>query len=181
MADTTEQQNDKKTVVAFIVGLLIGGLLVWAFSSPATPAPKTADETTEEATEETTEESSASEETTTSSSDTPAVTTLPVGEGSVNVGSPAAGTRVVLESATFPISEGWIGIRDYQDERLGMILGVVRFSESQGLVPKEIILQRPTRAGAQYAIVVFSENGDRAFNLANDVQIDKVFATFTAQ
>ncbi|HEU4677295.1 MAG TPA: hypothetical protein VFS75_01090, partial [Candidatus Paceibacterota bacterium] len=36
MADTVERDDSRKTVVAFITGLLIGGLLVWVFSS--TPA-----------------------------------------------------------------------------------------------------------------------------------------------
>lgn len=180
------QQDDKKTVVAFIVGLLIGGLLVWAFSGPAADAPtkSTATTTTERESSKTTSEA-ATESTNTaeaaSDADTPTATpALPKGDGSVTVGEVKAGTNVALSSANYPVSEGWIGVRSYQDGRLGSILGVVRFSESQGLVPSEIVLQTPTRAGAQYAVVMYSEDGDRQFNLATDVQIDQVFATFTA-
>jgi hypothetical protein len=72
-------------------------------------------------------------------------------------------------------------VRTFAGEELGSILGVVRFSESQGLVPNGIQLQAPTTRGTTYAVVVFTENGDRQFNLANDVQIDKVFATFVAE
>lgn len=179
-----EMQEGKKTVVAFVVGLLIGGILVWAFSGPAVSAPQA--EPRDTAAEEG-EEATADEETTTPSdseatTSAPApVATLPVGEGRVTVTNQAAGNRVALASATYPVSEGWIGVRDYQNGQLAGLLGVVRFSEEQGLVPSEIILQRPTTAGAEYAVVVYTENGDRTFSLADDVQIDSIFATFTAQ
>ena len=57
----------------------------------------------------------------------------------------------------------------------------MRFSEKQGLVPTEIILQRATQPGMDYAVVFYTEDGDRTFNLASDVQIEGVFATFTAE
>lgn len=178
------QQDDKKTVVAFIVGLLIGGLLVWAFSGPAADAPTNGSATSTEERNEDDEESgtesdnaTSEEGNATSSGGTATVATS--AEGSVTIGSVAAGTLVPLTSASYPMSEGWIGVREYQNERLGSLLGVVRFSESQGLVPNVITLQYPTRAGAQYAVVMFSDDGDRQFNLASDVQVDQIFATFT--
>ena len=106
---------------------------------------------------------------------------MQVGEGAVVVADQKAANTIALESAIYPVSEGWIGVREYNNDQLGFILGVVRFSESQGLVPNEIILQRSTTAGNRYAIVVFTENGDFMFNLANDVQIDQIFDTFVAQ
>ena len=36
---TDVKQEGQKTIVSFIVGLLIGGLLVWAFSGPEVSAP----------------------------------------------------------------------------------------------------------------------------------------------
>jgi hypothetical protein len=36
-------------------------------------------------------------------------------------------------------------------------------------------------AGNEYAVVVFTENGDRQFNIAEDVQLDSVFSTFSAR
>ncbi len=176
-----DKQEGQKTIVSFIVGLLIGGLLVWAFSGPEVSAPNKdkdsskADETMETESEEEVEtEEEATEEVVV----TPV---LEVGEGKVDVANQAAGTSVALNAATYPVSEGWIGVRDYTDGRLGGLLGVVRFSESQGLVPSAVALQRATVAGKEYAVVVYTESGDRQFNLANDVQIDSVFATFTAQ
>ena len=177
-----EKQEGQKTLIAFIVGLLIGGLLVWAFSGPSANAPAPAGEN-DEVSEETsvrgdtsdTSESETTEEMTTE------MPVLEVGDGSVVVDDQPASNSIVLESVTYPISEGWIGVREYDQENLGFILGVVRFSESQNLVPNEITLQRSTTAGRDYAIVIYTESGDSGFNLAEDVQIDAVFDTFTAK
>jgi hypothetical protein len=185
MAETTKPE-DKKTVIAFIVGLLIGGLLVWAFSGPTASAPReteTADTKTDEKASDTKHEGDSVEAQDDSSSDEAAAApqTLTVGEGSATVGDKKAGMTVPLAAVTYPVEEGWIGIRTYTEGRLGYILGVVRFSQSQGLSPSEIVLQTPTRAGAEYAVVMYTEDGDRQFNLAADTQIDKVFGSFTAE
>lgn len=184
MAAEEKQQDGQKTLVAFIVGLLIGGMLVWAFSGPDAAAPTTDEEVTEEtsseksSTESTDNEATASDKGGASEVSTPV---LQVGEGSVVIDDQKAGSAIALQSVTYPVSEGWIGVREYNNDQLGFILGVVRFSESQGLVPKDIVLQRSTTAGNKYAVVIYTEDGDRMFNLANDVQIDKIFDTFTAQ
>jgi len=184
MAATEETQQDgSKTLVSFVVGLLIGGMLVWAFSGPTDQTNLTDETNSDEAGEMTPEEGGADEveadEDTASNS--AAAPTLPVGDGSVVVNDQPASALVALERVTYPIEEGWIGVRDYNNGQLGFIKGVVRFSAAAGVVPENIILQDSTRAGQQYAIVVFSDNGDNAFNPAGDVQIDQIFATFTAQ
>jgi len=137
-----KQQDGQKTIVAFVVGLLIGGMLVWAFSGSSTEAPITADEETN--TEEAMDETETDSDVTVGADDTEPVEvpTLSVGEGEVVVNNQEAGSSIALESATYPVSEGWIGVREFNNEQLGFILGVVRFIESQGLVPDEIILQR---------------------------------------
>ena len=183
MAEETQQEG-QKTIVAFIVGLLIGGLLVWAFSGPSANAPvdETVDETTEETASE--EETNGEVNETENESESEVVEeapTLEIGDGSVVVNDQPASNSIALESVTYPISEGWIGVREYNDGNLGFILGVVRFSESQGIVPSQITLQRSTTAGREYAVVIFTENGDPGFNLAEDVQIDAVFDTFMAE
>lgn len=185
MAEQT--QEGQKTVVSFIVGLLIGGLLVWAFSGPAQVEENSdvaKETTTSEETSDQEEQNSDVAETTTptetETTETPKPT-LSVGEGKITVADQAASASIKLTSATYPVSEGWVGVREYNDERLGSILGVVRFSESQGLVPADIILQRPTIAGRTYAVVVYTESGDRQFNLADDKQLDTIYATFTAE
>jgi hypothetical protein len=182
----SEQQDGSKTLVSFVVGLLIGGMLVWAFSGP-TNQTNTNDgaNNEDEAGEMMADEQGAvaAEEDVETTSDTSAapVLTLPVGDGSVVVNDQPASASVVLERATYPIEEGWIGVRDFNNGQLGFIKGVVRFSAAAGVVPENIILQDATRVGQQYAVVVFSDNGDNAFNPAGDVQIDQIFATFTAQ
>lgn len=185
MAAEEQQQDGSKTLVSFVVGLLIGGILVWAFSGPETIAPTTdVDEVgVEEAGEmdnqdaTDTTDTDATEETT----QVPEISVLPVGDGAIVVNDQPAGTSVALERATYPIEEGWIGVRDYNNGQLGFIKGVVRFSAAAGRVPESIVLQNATQAGQEYAVVVFSDNGDTAFNTAGDVQIDEIFATFTAQ
>lgn len=187
-----EKQEGQKTVVSFIVGLLIGGLLVWAFSGPSVDAPEDkkdadkeeakdknddGDEKATNTAEVKTEENKANNVETKTGT---VSNTLQVGDGKVVVNDQPVSTKIKLDSATYPVKEGWIGVRDYQDGKLGGILGVVRFSEEQGLVPTDIILQRPTVAGKEYAVVIYEENGDRKFNVAEDKQIDKVFTTFTA-
>ena len=187
MAEETQNevqntQESQKTLVAFIVGLLIGGLLVWAFSGPSADAPVVAEDDEKHMDgdhddhdhddEDEMDEDMEEEETTPQ---------LQVGDGSVEVNDQPASNSIVLESATYPISEGWIGVREYNAGNLGFILGVVKFSESNGLVPSRITLQRSTTAGREYAVVIYTENGDGAFNLASDVQIDEVFDTFTAE
>ena len=180
MAEQVKEDN-QKTIVSFIVGLLIGGLLVWAFSGDADnkPTDKIKEDTKEQTKDDTKPTETKATETTTTA---PTAATLPVGDAAVSVGSEiAAGMTVAIDSATFPTKEGWVGVRDFSDGKLGGILGVARFSAEQGLVPKEIYLLRSTVAGKQYAIVFYSESGDRKFNLAEDKQMDKEFATFTAK
>jgi len=178
-----EKQDGQKTLVAFVVGLLIGGMLVWAFSGPSAEAPMTDNgDITEEMGDtdsETTDDSDDSmSDTDTSSEPAPE---LQVGNGEIVVPDQGASASIMLESATYPVSEGWIGVRQFNNDKLGYILGVVRFSESQGLIPSEITLQRSTTPGDRYAVVIFTEDGDFDFNLAGDVQIDTIFDTFTAK
>lgn len=176
MSEIQTNDESKKTLVAFVVGLLIGGMLVWAFSGPTT-TPSTDMKKDEEPTVNVEVETQA-EDTSDTQTEAPK---LQVGEGAVTVVDQAASMSVKIDSATYPVSEGWIGVRQYTDGKLGLINGVVRFSEAQGLVPSEIILQSPTVAGREYAVVIFSEDGDRTFNLAGDVQLDQIYATFKAQ
>lgn len=177
-----EKQENQKTVVAFAAGLLIGGLLVWVFGgSPKVDETQNMDA---EVTEQVETGAEVPDTTTKDEVKKPVEVVAPVlqtGEGEIKVSSQKAGNTVALDSATFPADEGWIGVRDYVNGQLAGLLGVARFSKEQGLVPEEIILQRATQAGNEYAIVFYSENGDRVFSLADDVQVEGVFTTFTAK
>lgn len=183
-----EKQESQKTVVAFIAGLLIGGLLVWVFGGAPQSDTSTEDadetatsETTDTPTETTDGDNDGATSTTEDDASDTALPELPVGDADVAIDAQPAGTTVVLEGATFPSDEGWIGVRGYVDGQLTNLLGVARYSKEQGLVPEQIVLLAPTVAGNTYAIVYYSESGDRVFNVADDVQIGGIAGTFTAQ
>lgn len=187
MAEEQKQPESSKTLVSFVVGLLIGGMLVWAFSgstaetvmdevadvasdagemvSEGADAVAGAAQNAVEATEEVVE----------------SLPNLPVGNGTIVVDDQAASREVAITRATYPINEGWVGVRQYNNGQLGFILGVVQFSAEANIVPKTISLQSPTTPGREYAVVVFESDGTRGFNAAGDVQVDEIFATFTAQ
>ncbi len=194
MSEESEKQEGQKTVVAFIAGLLIGGLLVWVFSSPQdTTAPDSAgDDTTASEIEDT--DAGDNDTTTEGSNDSnataesqPEVPALPVGDGELNVTNQSAGAEVILTSAEFPTADGWVAIRDYDGTNVGGILGAARYSESQGLIPESVPLLRETVPGVTYAAVFFTEDGavdadgDLTFDPAGDQQIDGILETFTAQ
>lgn len=169
MADV-ETQDSQKTLVAFVVGLLIGGMLVWAFSGPGDDASKKdtkkADEMTASTTKEMGEDASKS-------------AVIKTGEADVKVADQAAGMSVKIDSATYPVEEGWIAVRDYQDDKEGYVLGAVRFSKADGLNPMDIELTRPTVAGQKYAISLYKEGGDNDWG--GDEKLEGIYGTFMAK
>ena len=172
-----EKQENQKTIVAFAAGLLIGGLLVLIFSGNTNEKREVekVNETTKseevKVTEVTADEAVKQDEA--------AKPVMAVGE--VEVKDQAVSKSVAIDSATFPSDEGWVGVRDYADGKVGYILGVARYSKSQGLIPAQVVLQRSTVAGKEYAIVFFKESGDKKFNAAQDIQMEGVVKTFKAQ
>ncbi len=102
-----EKQEGQKTVVAFITGLLIGGLLVWVFSSSPENQPAEIMES-EDTTEESTMKNDDSEEVVVSTekpSETARVTPV-VGNGSLDVTDQDAGDSVVLGEVKYPSEAG---------------------------------------------------------------------------
>jgi hypothetical protein len=172
-----QKEESQKTVISFVFGLLIGGLLVWAFmggngGDDKKPAPKE-DEKTETQTEAT--------GTTTDENPTETKAALPTGDGKVTVADKKAGRSVAISDTVYPIKEGWIGVREYRDGKLGYINGVIRFSDAGGVNPTSIPLVTPTIAGREYAVVMFTEGGVKGFNGADDKQLDTIFTTFKAE
>lgn len=172
-----EVKESQKTVVAFIAGLLAGGLLVWIF----TGSPEEASAPAVEEAAEVTEESMEVEMETAAIEAVIELSELPTGEAAVDVDSQPAGSVVRLNSATFPTDEGWVAVRSYSNGELGSILGAIQYSKAAGRVPSEIPLLAPTTASREYAIVFFSQDSNRAFNLDGDVQINTELITFTAE
>lgn len=172
-----QKEESQKTVVSFVFGLLIGGLLVWAFMGGDNGNDnKPADEKKEDATATSSEETKNEE----GATETP-VTTLPMGDGKVVVNDKKAGRSVNLAEVSYPIEEGWIGVREYNDGKLGYINGVIRFSKAGNVVPTAIPLVTPTVAGREYAVMMYTSGGDKSFNSATDKQLDTVFTTFKAE
>lgn len=173
-----ENKEGQKTVVAFVSGLLIGGLLVWVFSS----APESAK--APEVTKETKTEESTTTETKTDTQPTEPKgennEVVKVGEGVVMVDDQPAGNVVNIKSLTLPTEKGWVVVREFDNDTPGNILGAARFDSKDGLVPKTVELIRATKSGARYQVVFFTNGGDVTFGLADDVMIEGVATTFMA-
>lgn len=173
-------EENKKTIIAFIAGLLVGGLLVFIFAEPAgkTVEDNDVDVDTVTANEEDEGEADLSAEPEETSEETSSDTDS---DGEVSVADQEAGDIVRFSASGYPENVGWIGVRDYVDGRLSGLLGVVRWDLGAGLRPSEVKLLRPTEAGKTYAIVFYKENGDRVFSLATDAQMSGVMETFKAK
>lgn len=168
MADV-ETQDSQKTLVAFVVGLLIGGMLVWAFSGPSDGAKKNEMKSDEKSDVVENEGDVTLGE----------KMEMKVGDADVKIGDQSAGMTVKVDSATYPVEEGWIAVRDYQGDVEGNVLGAARFSKADGLVPSDIELLRPTVAGQKYAVSLYEETGDN--NWGNDKKLEGIFGTFMAK
>ncbi len=180
-----EKQEGQKTVVAFITGLLIGGLLVWVFSSSPAKAPvETSSDTTTETVEGT---NSASEPAQTAPTETKAtdtaVITKPqeqIGSGMLKVDDQKSGAVVNLAKTQFPTVNGWVVVRDYMDGVPGNILGAARYGTEEGLTPTSVSLLRNTVTGSSYQVVYYTDNGDKVFDPADDKLIEDIGSTFKA-
>lgn len=184
-----EKQESQKTVVAFIAGLIIGGLLVWVFGGNDRDQNEEVEEENEVVEEmidlDTVEENDDVVDTSTASNVEMTlvedVQVMETGEAELDVDNQPAGSSVVISSATFPNDEGWIGVRDYVDNEPVGLLGVARYSKEQGLIPTEVELLRATEAGETYAVVFYTESGNREFDLREDFVIEGTVETFRAQ
>lgn len=180
-----EKQEGQKTVVSFITGLLIGGLLVWVFSSSpeSTPTTETDDATTEESTNSNTNsDAPVSESTTITVPKQTATPPAPVtaGKGTLTVTDQTAGNIVTLGATTYPNENGWIVVRDYKDNVSGKILGASRFATKDGLLPTTVNLLRPTIKGSEYQVQFYTESGDKKFGTPSDVAVVGGETTFKA-
>lgn len=164
-----EKQEGQKTVVAFITGLLIGGLLVWVFSSSP-------EKTTEDVTKDTNNTEQKVDGQTVSESKTETIKEAEkkpqmIGNGLLSVSEQIAGTSVTLGEITYPTVVGWIVVREFADGMPGNILGAARYNTEVGLLPKTVELQRETVAGGSYRASFYSENNDNNFELGVDTEI----------
>ncbi len=180
MSEELEKQEGQKTVVAFISGLLIGGLLVWVFSSSPekVQAPDVLDNTN-------TEEASGLNNTSNEAAARGAITdasdnTIIVGDGSIVVDDQPAGNVVVITELGLPTEAGWIGVQEVIDGVPGNILGAARYSVEEGLIPSSIELVRGTTSGGVYNVIFFTNFGDKGFDLSEDTLIEGISTAFSA-
>ncbi len=174
-----EKQEGQKTVVAFITGLLIGGLLVWVFSSSPTEAPtvekddKTTTEETAGNNDDTSKEASKETETTTKSNTEPIVIKAPEtnGTGALTVTNQKAGDSVAVTVGSYPTTKGWVAVHDHVNGVTGKVLGAARYDTEAGLLPTNIGLLRATVAQSEYKVVFHSDNGDKNFASKDDVEL----------
>jgi hypothetical protein len=171
-----EKQESQKTVVAFITGLLIGGLLVWVFSSTPDEKKKPEEKTTDTEQVTTTEDVTDAETIEKAEVKVSEVT----GKGSLTVVDQKAGKVVTLGKTEFPSKKGWVVVRDYMDGTPGNVIGAARYAGEEGLVPTAVELVRETVAGSSYQVSFYNDIGDAGFSSAEDTQIDGATATFKA-
>lgn len=173
-----EKKESQKTVVAFISGLLIGGLLVGMFSSSPEEVVAPENEVVGEVTDITETDDNSSVD---GGLVADVVAPVVVGEGSVIVADQAAGSTVTLGAVNLPTAEGWVVVREFNEGVSGNILGAARYSAEENLVPTTVELIRGTMAGSTYQVVFFTNSGDTSFDLGQDVQIEGIATTFDAQ
>ena len=181
-----EKDKNQKTVVAFVAGLLIGGLLVWVFGiAPDKKKDLAVDMKTD--TSETTggENQAADDQGNTAvagekadavpASNEPTAAVVAKGSGSITVDDQPAGDKgseVKLGEVKMPVENGWIVVHEVNaDGSLGNALGASRYSKADGLNPTTVTVLRATKAGATYKVVIYNENGDRVFDRKDDVPV----------
>lgn len=178
-----EKQDSRKTIVAFGAGLLIGALLVWAFTSAT---PNDADEDDQTANVANTSQNAGNDDMddddADTSTNTQGGTTTFTSTGDVSVSDQPAGDVVMLDDVSYPEGSGWIAVGDYQDGDSLRFLGAARFDTAMGLEPTEVELLRATEAGMTYRVALFEENGDGEFSrVGGDAEIDGTATTFEAE
>ena len=101
---------------------------------------------------------------------------------SVSVDDQKAGSLVFVKH-TDASKPTWIAVREIVNGSIGNILGAGMVTSTTDDVP--VSLLRPTKAGSQYAIFLYQDNGDGTFDSRKDMLIEQggspVSAMFTAQ
>ena len=95
--------------------------------------------------------------------------TLKSENGSISVSDQLSGDRVLLDEVSFE-SVGWVVIHEENNGVLGNALGARRFDA--GLNKKGYVkLLRNTEIDQTYHALLYNDNGDKEFNLENDMPL----------
>ncbi len=163
-------------VLAVIIGVIVGFALgvVWQ-NSISSEGKENLEET---------QEQGVTEEQNESTSDSVVSEETRAGFGSVEVSNQSAGKVVQVENVSID-GTGWVAIREVGlDGELQNILGAV-YIESGVHENLPVPLLRRTEEGNNYAVVLFSDDGDHIFNHTSDAMLENdgnlILATFNTQ
>ncbi len=147
----------KTAATGFLPGVVVGAAVVWlAMSMSASPMiPVSLDADTTDPEPQAPSEA--------------VVKTAPPTGVSVSANDQPAGRAVIVEKAMLTATS-WIAIRDFADGKIGNILGAVR--REAGASDDVIVdLLRATVPGSEYAVVVFTDDGDGKFDSKRDTPV----------
>ena len=145
-----------------IAGLIIGAGLMWAVPMPVN-APSDADSAEGGAVAEAAQQELSE----------------PLANGAVRISNQPAGRAVVVSEVTLP-SLGWVVVHEVlPDGALGNALGASR-REAGSHTNVIVDLLRGTEPSRTYAVVLYEDNGDKAFDLKADSPISGARASFNA-
>jgi hypothetical protein len=158
----------KTAATGFLPGAVVGAVVVWlAMSMTPTPiVPVTLpSDTTDRAQDEKSPEKSVEQPPSGKAKEPAQVTNT----NTVEVSDQPAGRAVMVKRISLE-KTSWIAVRDFKDGKIGNVLGASR--KEKGTMQDVIIdLLRSTEPGQQYAVVIFTDNGDGAFSTKTDTPV----------
>lgn len=148
-------------IIVFLIGFLLGLLIGPTFTGDnATPEVIEGDE-------KTVVEEGGGDKMTDDKMSEGGVATKATGEVVVN--DQLAGDRVVVDSVSVS-KEAWVVVHESKDGVPANALGATRVDAGEHAV-KSIELLRDTETGAEYFVILYSEDGDGEFNISLDTPL----------
>ncbi len=170
--------SNQKMLITFGVGLIIGALAVWLWYE------KSPGSTLENLMKQASSTEMVAGGNTTSGENTSLLVTGLVGiGGGLTVADQAAGTSVLVSTVDMPL-DGWVAVHENTNGVPGNILGAHRYDKGH-ITDASITLLRGTVAGSAYFAVLYTDNGDRAFDPHVDMPMrtssGMILASFVAK